>query len=253
MAISGRIHLARLGPRTTLVALTIVLAIAACSGTSARVTPGRPDRTLDQASESEVSSPLVCHDTLGRTAGGFRVLDNMPCTPCNSYGLQGSAEDAASQARRLWLQGARAPFDTFDVGARCVRRAYRYARALRPKDDSLAIEMSLVELAMTLDSTRALALRTVDSLLQERITEGRRTQASNMMAQFASGIWDRAQRQLERPSGIDVDKIERRAHDLIKGAPLMTQLPLIPETSDDLGVSEAEWAAKSCSGRLRGI
>ena len=209
--------------------------------------PGYSNSTIAAAelSESDLNAIVVCHDTLGRPdRPAQRVVEATRCSPCIPYGMRASAERSIAHSRRLWLQRARAPYDTFDTGANCTRLAYTYARALRPDDDSLAMEIALVDLADSRDSSRARALRTVDSLVQQRVADGRRAQAAAMLSQLAMGLWDRAQRQLERPAEIDEDRLERRAHQLASGAPPLTRLPSIPRTSGRLGVSEAEWAAR---------
>ncbi len=210
-----------------------------------RVIPGVSSGLYSELSESDLAATVICHDTLGRPNRPPRRTTGVTrCTPCIPYAMEASPERSVAHARRLWLQGARAPYDTFDIGAGCARLAYRYAQSLRPDDDSLSIEIALVDLSNTRDSARTQALRRVDSLLQQRIAEGRRGQAAGMFAQLAMGMWDRAQRQLERPADFPEHRLERQVHQLADGAPLMTQLPLIPATSTHLGVSEAEWAVR---------
>ncbi len=210
-----------------------------------RVLPRISTGDFSELSESELAARVICHDTLGRRPEvAMRKFPVTRCTPCIPYGMQASAERSVAHARLLWRQGARAPYNSFDIGAGCVRLAYRYARALRPDDDTLAIEVALFQLADALDSSRTVALLTVDSLLQHRIANGEPDRAARMLSQLAMGIWDRAQRQLERPSEIERHFLEGAAHQLARGAPTLLQLPKIPATSSELGVSEAEWAAR---------
>ena len=242
-------RIGRLVPRLCVVSLVAASCVMACRrpSTVQRVVPGLSiglSHLYNQASESELNATVVCHDTLGRPPRPMIRVEVSRCTPCIPYGMQSSAERSVSHARQLWLQGARAPYDTFDIGAGCVRLAYQYARALRPDDDSLSIEVALVLLADSRDSSRSRALHSVDSLLQQRIADGRPAQAADMLSQLAMGMWDRAQRQLERPDGISEDRLERRAHQLVSGAPTLTRLPPVPATSANLGESEAEWSAR---------
>jgi len=210
-----------------------------------RVLPGVSSGTFAELSESTLASMVICHDTLGRPdRPARREVVVTRCTPCVAYGLQASADKAVANARRLWVQRARAPYDTLDIGANCARLSYQYARVLKPTDDSLAVEIALVHLADERDSSRAVALHSIDSLLQQHISDGRHEPAINILSLLGLGIWERAQRQLERPSTIALHRLERRVHRLADSAPPFTQLPPIPRTSSALGASEAEWAAR---------
>jgi hypothetical protein len=209
-----------------------------------RVIPGVRGSVFAELTESDLAALVVCHDTLGRPLGGRRTVEVSRCTPCIPYGMQTSADRSVGHARRLWQQAARAPYDTLDVGVGCARLAYQYARVLRANDDSLAVEIAIVHLADARDSLRARTLTALDSVLQRRIASGLSDPAAHMLSQLADGIWDRAQRQLERPADIDVDALERAAHHLDRSAPVMRHLPAVPATSTALGVSEAEWAAR---------
>ncbi len=243
MTASNGMNRARWGAAS--VAIACVLAVAACHRTPQveRVLP-MVRSGFAELSESDLGAIVVCHDTLGRPDRPSRRPAVSRCTPCIPYAMQASPERSVAHARRLWMQGARAPYDTLDRGANCVRLAYRYAQLLRPNDDSLTIEIALVDLSDSRDSVRAVALHRVDSILQQHIAAGRRGAAASMFAQLAMGMWDRAQRQLERPADYEENRLERLVHQLAYGAPLMTQLPLIPATSRDLGVSEAEWSVR---------
>lgn len=228
-----------------LVMLTGVVMMA-CQRRSAveRVLPGVRSPVFAELTESDLAALVICHDTLGRPLVGRRTVAVSRCTPCIPYAMQTSADRSLSHARRLWQQAARAPYDTLDVGVGCARLAYKYARALRPNDDSLAVEIAIVHLADARDSLRARELSILDSILQQRITSGLSAPAAHMLSQLAGGIWDRAQRQLERPAEIDVDALEHAAHQLDRSAPVMMHIPPIPGTSSEVGVSEAEWAAR---------
>lgn len=209
-----------------------------------RLLPTVPTGAFSELSDSHLAAIVVCHDTLGRPRVAGRFVEVNRCTPCIPYGLQAAADRSLAHARRLWLQGARAPYDTLDVGVGCARLAYQYARALRPNDDSLAVEIAIVHLADARDTLRARALTTLDSILQQRVAAGLSGAAAHMLSQLAAGMWDRAQRQLERPAEIDVHPLERAAHQLDRAAPVMMHIPAIPGTSSELGVSEAEWTAR---------
>lgn len=227
------------------IAALIGATIAACQHTSSvkRVLPGRPTGQFAELSESDLSAIVVCNDTLGRTER-VRKTESPRCAPCVPMGSYQSAERSLAHARRLWLQGARAPYDTLDEGANCAQLSYRYALEQRPTDDSLLVEYTLFRLADERDSVRAAALRALDDRLGERLNANLRPVASEMLAQLASGIWDRAQRQLERPFDLDYSRSEQRVHDLAANAPALAHIPRIPPTAAGLGESEAEWASR---------
>jgi len=211
-----------------------------------RVVPGVSTGGFSELSASELSNIVVCHDTLGRPRDNARMkyAEVQRCTPCMPYGIEGSAERSIAHARRLWRESARAPYDTLDLGANCTRLAYRFARAERLGDDSLTVEIALMHLASAQDLMRATALATLDSLIGQRITTEHTAAAAHLVAQLATGIWDRAQRQLERPRELDVHALERDAHRLDRGAPVLRYLPSIPRASSELGASEGVWAAR---------
>lgn len=223
-----------------------VVAALACHQQSSvrRVLPGVSTGNFSELSESSLNSIVICHDTLGRPMTPDRSVVVTRCTPCVPYGMQASLDRSLEHARQLWTQGARAPYDTNDIGARCARLAYSYARQHRPDDDALAVEIALMELTAAEDATRAGALARVDSLVGGQLNHGYTERAAAIVGQLGHGMWDRAQRQLERPDGIRRAEVERDAHNLAKGAPQMAYLPLLPVTSRALGVSEALWAAR---------
>jgi hypothetical protein len=225
------------------------LFLSACrksSTTVARALPGVTTGSFAELSASELSVIVVCHDTLGRPRNNARMkyAEMQRCAPCMPNGISESAERSIAHARRLWRQTARAPYDSLDMGANCTRLSYRFARAKRPDDDSLAVEIALVHLASAEDSVRATALARLDSLIGQRVTAEQTHAAAHLLAQLATGIWDRAQRQLERPRDLDVHELERSAHRLDRGAPVLRYLPAIPRASSELGVSEGVWAAR---------
>lgn len=211
-----------------------------------RVLPGVSTGSFIELSASELSAIVVCHDTLGRPRDNTRMkyAEVQRCTPCVPYGSEASADRSIAHARRLWRQAARAPYDTLDIGANCTRLAYRFARAERPTDDSLMVEVALMHLASAEDSVRAAALATLDSAVGQHITSENTPAAAHLVAQLATGLWDRAQRQLERPRELDVNALERHAHRLDRGAPDLRYLPPIPRASSELGESEGVWAAR---------
>lgn len=195
-------------------------------------------------SESELATIVVCHDTLGRPERPLVTFETSRCTPCLPYSMHGSFDRLRAHARTMWMQTARAPYDSSEVGAACVRLAYDEMRTLRPQHDSTLVEVALFQLAATNDSVRRSALHMLDSALLSRAHEGPDERASLLLGQLALGIWDRAQRQLERPREIPVNDAEVRVHSLADAAPSFAVLPRIPRTSDELGESEAEWAAR---------
>lgn len=209
-----------------------------------RVIPGVSSGDFSEMSESALATLVICHDTLGRPVDRNRRLAASRCTPCLPIGLESSFDRVRAHARKLWTQSARAPYDSLDLTAGCVRLAYKYARQVRPDDDSTLVELALFNLAAAHDSTRGAALSTLDSALQSKQGESSDEPASRLLGQLALGIWDRAQRQLERPQELDEDRAELRMHRLVEVSPQLLALPRVPRTSGDLGESEAEWASR---------
>ena len=211
-----------------------------------RVVPGVPSTKYAELSESELAALVVCHDTLGRPEGAQRRVTVSRCSPCVPFGVQADPARASAHARRLWLQRARAPYDTLDVAASCVGLNYGYARALAAEDDSLLVDYTLFKLADERPAIRAEALRLLDTRLRDRQDAGENDKATRLLDAFAAGIWERAQRLLERPTDddVEIESVESHVHDLANDAPVLARLPAIPRTSRELGVSEAEWAAR---------
>jgi hypothetical protein len=236
MVIGGRIGF-------SIWALALLLAACARPPAVPRVLPGVTP-VHAELSESALDAIVICHDTLGRPAFTGRVIEVTKCSPCAPYGTTASADRSRLHGRRLWQQGARAPYDENDAGAECARLAYRVAQRLDPENDALAVERALVEMASHADSVRARAIQELDARISERRQRGERARAQLLLTQLALGIWDRAQRQLERPKEIRLDPLERDAHDLARGVQPLMSLPPIPPTSSQLGVSEAQWAAR---------
>jgi len=122
--------------------------------------------------------------------------------------------------------------------------SYKYARTLRPDDWALLAEETLFRLASADDSVRALAIRAFDRTLDSLRKSGDNVNARVALAAFAGGLWSRAQRELERPSEIDLNPLEQQAHHLERRTRGLAQLPTIPPASSTLGVSEAIWCAR---------
>lgn len=209
-----------------------------------RVIPGIESGNFSELSESALATLVICHDTLGRPTGPDRVIAASRCTPCLPIGLQGSFERLRAHGQKLWMQSARAPYDSLDATAGCIRLAYKSAQLLRPDHDSTLVELALFNLAAAHDSTRAAALFTLDSALQSKQGESSDGPASLLLGQLALGMWDRAQRQMERPQELDEHRTELRMHRLAEVSPPLKALPRIPRASSELGESEAEWAAR---------
>lgn len=201
--------------------------------------------TLDGATEASLAMVVVCNDTLGRPSGQTYEKDLSRCAPCIPFAVQtGTGAAALAHARKLWDQRARAPYDRHDVVASCALFAYRLAAERMPDTDSLTVEIALYGLFNADDTIRNLALREVDSLITLRRDTRRAADARALEVQFAMAVWERAQRQLERPSEVAVSTIERQVHRLAEVSPVLRQLAPVPATSRDLGVSEAEWSAR---------
>lgn len=200
---------------------------------------------VDAMSATELSMIEVCNDTLGRPSGRTVDSELSRCAPCIPVALQkGTGPAALAHARKLWEQRARSPYDKTDTSSSCTLAAYRIATQRMPNNDSLTVEIALFGLVNSEDTVRSLAMKEVDSLIQARRNMRRFVEARAVQQQFAMGIWERAERQLERPTAINVNVIEKRVHRLAEVAPPFTQLAAVPITSRELGVSEAVWSAR---------
>ncbi len=240
MRCEGRV-MRRLGA----MAMVCVAALTAClpSKSVKRVVPGVSTGAFSESSAADLSVLVICHDTLGRPDRASRGAVVSRCSPCLPRGAEASDARSIAHARRLWAQVRRAPYDTTDLGAQCAALAYRFAQSLRPHDDSLAAEVALFKLHDIRDSVRRQTLIAFDSLVGAR----RRTStvdASALLMYFALGVWDRAQRLLERPAEIGMDRRETRVRRFANTPPVFTHLPPLPPVSPKTGVSEAEWAAR---------
>jgi hypothetical protein len=224
--------------------LALLFAAACASNTSVqRVIPGVSSGKYAELSESDLDAMVLCHDTLGRPDGPERLTVVTRCSPCIPYGAKADLARSWGHARRLWLQRARAPYDSLDRTANCARIAYRYALDSAPNNDSLFADWTVFRLANEIESERRTALRELDERLRTLEDDDRIDRAQTLLQLFAAGMWERAQRQLARPEDFDVSPIERRVHDLENGAPVLSRLPNIPATSKAFGVSEAEWVS----------
>lgn len=232
---------------------TPVIAMIACATLVVSCTHNkRPDRPVGQISvqnfpalsESELATLLICNDTVGRDIRAQDPEKVSRCTVCMPYGLANSFESLRAHAHKLWMQTARAPYDSGGMPNKCVSLAFQRARALRPRHDSLLVERSLFEIAAAHDSVRRAALHSIDSALTSKPGDERGEEAMQLLEQFGKGVWDRAQRQLERPKALDVESVEWEAHQLAEVAPVFRALPKIPRTSRELGESEAMWSSQ---------
>lgn len=227
----------------TMVTLCVAL-FAACmpSRSVKRVVPGVSTGAFSESSAADLSVLVICHDTLGRPDRASRGAVVSRCSPCLPRGAEASDARSIAHARRLWAQVRRAPYDTTDLGAQCAALAYRFAQSLRPHDDSLAVEVALFKLHDIRDSVRRQTLIAFDSLLGAR-RRASSVDASALLMYFALGVWDRAQRLLERPAEIGMDRRETRVR-RFADTPTFTHLPPLPPVSPKTGVSEAEWSAR---------
>lgn len=235
---------------TALVAAAVFV-VAACSQQSRvkRVLPSVPmERNsklypFSELSDATLASITICNDSLGmdtRLAGGGRCLVCMPFRSSMGDG------DALRHARALVALIGRAPHDTTYTGADCATMAYRIAQEAAPHDSHIEVELALLRLASRNDSVRAAGISGVDRLLDSLLAAGANADAERVLSLFANGVWERAERMLERAPNdeLPLDDWERDAHRLGQGAPALRRLPPIPRTSNRLGVSEAEWAAR---------
>jgi hypothetical protein len=243
MVIAGRsTRTDRSMPWALLLMVLAFLVASACVRQTAVVTV---NNTLAAASASTLDAVVFCHDSLGRPEGQDRFVTPSRCTPCIPKSLQNSdGEVVLTHARKIWEQRARAPYDENDVSAACARIAYNMAGERLPGNDALTVEIALFGLADANDSVRLAAVLSVDALLARHHMTGQYQQVQRLASQFAFGVWDRAQRQLERPRDLSTDWRERQIHRLAELRPAFSYLPPLPGTSDEIGVSEAEWAAR---------
>lgn len=228
-----------------LLVLLCVGAAVACHSRSKAVRPlGFVVAEFNEISESTLATTLICNDTLGRPVGPEDSIAIVRCSPCMPLGIQGDFNGLRNHARKLWTQNARTPDDSIGIVGKCVDLAWRRAQALRPEHDSTLVESSLFRLTSAYDSTRTAALAALDSSLRAKQGAEANVSTSLFLGQLALGVWDRAQRLLERPTELEVAVVEARSRRLAEVAPVLTALPKIPETSKTLGESEAVWAAR---------
>ncbi len=222
-------------------ALFAVLVTAACRSSQVkRVIPGVNSGNFSELQENDLAAILVCTDSLGRSDS---LLPMPVCSPCVPLVAMNDADAAVRHARQVWNRSSRAPYDSLKRSTSCVDLSYKYARAKRPDDHALLTEIVLFKLVSVHDSTRAEALGRLDRTLDSLTRAGFGMVARETLSQFAYGIWDLAQRRLERPTELPLDDVEKHTHRLDRDLPPFAQLPRIPSTSEEYGESEARWAA----------
>ncbi len=202
---------------------------------------------LVDLSESARAAMVICHDTLGRPANFTRVVEVSRCSPCVATGVDSGGGRALAIARQLWAQRQRAPYDALDehdMSGACARLAYDVVRAARPLDDSLLVEYTLFRLADMRAWERWTALAALNARIEQLDQQQDRAAGTAIVTALARGVWERAQRQLERPIDINEDVVETRAHELDENVKSLRFIPTPPPTSGRLGISEAGWVAQ---------
>lgn len=243
----------------TAVTAALVMVIGACRAGTARVVtptvadvtpkdplrannfPTRPAGGIEaDSNRAKLWMITACADSMGMDATLLTVGTCMPCLP---KGLAERPSGALQHARRLWTHIGRAPYDTTHVPSDCVAESFDVAKEEFPSDPVVDVELALFRLASRHDSIRTPALSRLDVVLDSMVAAGASDSAARVLESFARGVWDRAQRMLERPAELPLGDHEKGAHDLARRMPRLRVLPPIPRTSNRLGESEAEWSA----------
>ncbi len=195
---------------------------------------------FSELSESTLAAILICADSLGRTG---RDIDKNRCAPCVPLAVMTDANRAVSHARDLWNRRARAPYDSLTVGASCIDLSWRYAREQRPHDAALRVEYTLFKLSSAHAHVRDSAITAYDRLLDSLRTAGQPDVVYALRGQFATEIWRRAQRLLERPLAIPRHPFEDAIRRIAPPPTGWLALTAPSALSDTPGESEARWAA----------
>ena len=228
--------------RATLSAGVLLAATLSCRrGAVPVVIPGVSSGQFPELSESSLASILVCADSLGRTG---RNLAQNRCTPCVPLAVMTDANRAVSHARDLWDRRARAPYDTLTLGASCIDLSWKFAMQQRPRDTALRVEYTLFKLSSAHAHVRDSAITAYDRLLDSLRTAGLPDVVYALRGQFATEIWRRAQRLLERPLAIPRHSFEDAIRRIAPPPTGWRALVAPPPLSDTPGESEARWAAR---------
>ena len=220
----------------------LLMATIGCRrGTVKRVIPGVSSGAFSELTESTLASILVCADSLGRTD---RNIDENRCAPCVPIAVMTDAIRSVSHARDLWDRRARAPYDSLTLGASCIDLSWKFARRLRPHDNAVRVEYTLFKLSSAHAQVRDSALTTFDGLLDSLRTAGQSDAVYALRGQFATDIWRRAQRLLERPLAVARHPFEDAIRRNSASPDGWRALAELPSLSDTPGASEAQWAAR---------
>ncbi|MBL0938224.1 MAG: hypothetical protein IBJ03_04970 [Gemmatimonadaceae bacterium] len=200
--------------------------------------------SLSAFPETELAAIITYSDSLGRR-GPERKYAGMRGTQCVSLASQVDPTTAIAAAQRLIERNERVPFDSLDLWSLCATHNWQLAFGLSGEIPlTWLADHAATSLLSIHAAHRAKGLVRFDSALAATLARGDTTQARSALAQFALEMWVRAQARLERPLRGIHDQ-EHAVHDLAAGMPLrFAALPPIPATSDLLGESEAEWAAR---------
>lgn len=234
-----------------MVRATVLCAIAAVVA-AACIKPGAPDAAplefsiSDDAKElaprgAALANVLVCTDSLGQPMSEDAATHCVPCVPLNA---QRVAADGQRHARRVWQQIAKAPYNSTDNNAQCVRLSYEFAMLADSIDPVLRREHAIFQLASADAPVRLQGLATLDSLLDHALVSRDTAAALRMLHELGMSVWERAQRMHVRPERIALDDREKQVHQLGRGARPFVRLPTIPSASDRIGASEARWTSR---------
>ena len=191
---------------------------------------------------------LVCNDSLG-IVGSRRVWDSIVtraaarCVPCIPMGLK-SGNPSARSPRASCGSTLAARHTTRPTSAPTARRWHSDTRrSANPDDPTIDVDFALFRLASANDSVRALGIARIDRTGRFAARRRHRRDAERVLGLFANGVWERAQRQLERPTSLPLDEWENRAHELHRARRRFGNC-LRARASIRMEYAEAEWAAR---------
>ncbi len=187
-----------------------------------------------------LASMQFCVDSLGRP-----IEDQFAqtCVPCVSFEAQRIAREGLRHAERLWGLMSNAPWNEFDAHSNCIRLSYDYSRMNEDSNSATILSQAQFQLSSGAATTRAIALKTLDSLIGGALADHDTARVAHIYRSLADQMMTRARVMSMRGTTPSLNVAEKGAHDIILGAPTLSFLPVIPPTSEMLGESEAEWAA----------
>lgn len=182
-----------------------------------------------------------CVDSLG-IPSNVRIADS--CMPCMPYQTQTTAEGSLSHAVEMWNQLSRAPYNSENHHTNCIRIAFEYATILSGDSYESRFGRALFELAAADPVIRAGALTAMEGLIDTALIHRDSRFAATVYKAMADDISDRSRSMFSRPDRVPPSRIDRDVHELRNALPILHRIPTPPKASRQMGVSEAEWAAK---------